>query len=750
MPTRINEVVRQLRQAVVQPDETGLTDGQLLACFIEHRDQAAVAALVQRHGPMVWGVCRRVLGKHHDAEDAFQATFLVLVRKAGSVRQREMVGNWLYGVAHQTALKARATTAKRGTRERQMTAMPDAQAPEQDPWRDLQPILDRELSRLPDKYRVAIVLCDLEAKTRKEAARQLGLPEGTLAGRLTRGRALLARRLARNGVVLSSGSLAAVLSEQASASVPASVLASTIKAVNVVTAGQAAATGVVSSAVAALADRVVKTMLLTKIMKVAVLLLLVLATGLLGAGLLSYGAAEVNPHEVRDGQRQETQAEKKPLSLQDLRQRFDALSPASRLLLVDKFAKEDNQFQPASRGDVTLAVVARGSLESATSVDIYCKVPAAKGSATTIKSIVDDGARVHKGEALVVLDDSGFQDVLKAKMKDYQRALANKQAAEAALDLQKLQNQVDELAREIELRVAELDVKQNAWKNTEEKEILKLRAEKARLSVPLTKAAGKLRLMQAEADLTAKTAVADAKLAVADGIKDQIAQCTIKAPLDGVVVYHVSEHAKSSGASQQPIIAQGEPVREGQKLLQITDLNNMLVGVGIPEASLSCLHGESKDKSKWQAALIKVDAYPNTVLKGHVKFVDNARIVAMYQEPLTKIIKTFYKALVAIDNDKNPNMPRLLPGMSAEVTIEEAARKTGVVRVPVQAVVHTGQGDYCYIKAGKEILKREVTLGMRNDQFAEIKAGLQEGETILRDVDAVLRQSSKVESVKGS
>src|SRR5205823_6469758 len=179
MPTGPLSAVIQHLLADVAPAAGGMTDGELLARFLRSRDEDALAALVQRHGPMVWGVCRRLLHSHHDAEDAFQATFLVLLRKAASVVPREMVSNWLYGVAHQTARKARATAAKRRARERQVGQMPEPVVTEQGLWRELRPVLDQELARLPDKYRVALVLCDLEGKTRKEAARQLGCPEGT-------------------------------------------------------------------------------------------------------------------------------------------------------------------------------------------------------------------------------------------------------------------------------------------------------------------------------------------------------------------------------------------------------------------------------------------------------------------------------------------------------------------------------------------------------------------------------------------
>src|SRR5262249_47581917 len=167
-----SKVIQHLRRAALLRDGAGMTDGQLLECFLTQRDDAAFAALVRRHGPMVWGVCRRVLRNYHDAEDAFQATFLVLVRKAATVEPKEMGANWLYGVAYQTALKARSVAARRKERERQVREMPEPAVEEQEVWHDLQPLLDQELSRLPDKYRVPIVLCDLEGKTRKEAAQQ--------------------------------------------------------------------------------------------------------------------------------------------------------------------------------------------------------------------------------------------------------------------------------------------------------------------------------------------------------------------------------------------------------------------------------------------------------------------------------------------------------------------------------------------------------------------------------------------------
>jgi len=281
----VNVALRDLRTLFEEGTVVGLSDGQLLGRFVERRERAALEALVRRHGPMVWGVCRRILRDDHDAEDAFQATFLVLARRAASIMPREKVGNWLYGVAYQTARKARATRARRRMREGQVPDGPEPEAASDVRRDDLAEVLDHELNRLPDKYRTPIVLCELEGKTHGEAAERLGWPIGTVSGRLSRARAMLAERLIRRGMSPSGAPLVVLLAHNhvaATAGVPTSLLlSSTVKAASLFAAGRATG-ALVSSGVAALTREVLKTMLLSKIkMSSAALLAIILA----GAGL---------------------------------------------------------------------------------------------------------------------------------------------------------------------------------------------------------------------------------------------------------------------------------------------------------------------------------------------------------------------------------------------------------------------------------------------------------------------------------
>ena len=262
------DVLRHLRTLYRCGVVGQLGDEQLLDRFVARRDETAeeaFAELVQRHGPMVLGVCRRILGDAHEAEDAFQATFLVLARKAASVVRREKVANWLYGVAVRTAKEARGRAARRRAREERVSTPVHVEPPDDGFPHELQAILDEELARLPARYRGAVVLCELEGLSRPEAARRLGVPEGTLSSRLSRAKAQLRDRLVRRGVTLPIVTLSAVLLREARAtSLPLSLVESTVEAATLVAAGSSAATAI-SVTVASLAEGVLKAMLFAKL-----------------------------------------------------------------------------------------------------------------------------------------------------------------------------------------------------------------------------------------------------------------------------------------------------------------------------------------------------------------------------------------------------------------------------------------------------------------------------------------------------
>ena len=281
----MNGVLRHLRRAALLSVGDGPSDAQLLQSFLARRDEAAFEALLHRHGPLVLGVCRRVLRNAHDAEDAFQATFLVLARNAGSIRSKQVVASWLYGVAYRTAMKARAMNAKRREKERKAGEMPRSEPPTDGNQEELLAQLDYELSRLPEKYRVPVILCELEGRSRREVARLLGVPEGTLSWRLAQAKKVLARRLSLYGTV----AVAALLAEgAASACLPAALRAATVKAVLSV--------GEVPAQVLALTGGVMKAMLLTKLKITACFAILMLLAGV-GATGLTYRAFAQPPNQ---------------------------------------------------------------------------------------------------------------------------------------------------------------------------------------------------------------------------------------------------------------------------------------------------------------------------------------------------------------------------------------------------------------------------------------------------------------------
>jgi RNA polymerase sigma factor (sigma-70 family) len=274
-------VMRILNGNLAELARAELGVGQLLDRFVPQRDDEAYAAVVRRHGPMVLAVCRRLLRNPADADDAFQAAFLVLARKAGSLSTRSMLASWLHGVAFNTARRLRRANGRRANRERPLSDSPEPVAASVDVSDELLVILDEELARLPERYRATIVLCDLEGLTRKEAAQQLQCPEGTVAGRLARARTLLAARLASRGVAPSAGLLAILLSQR-----PASAM--TIARINGVMG--AIFTGAVSRRVAITVERVVAAMLIQKMKSLAIALLVIGVVTAASAGLFRASA----------------------------------------------------------------------------------------------------------------------------------------------------------------------------------------------------------------------------------------------------------------------------------------------------------------------------------------------------------------------------------------------------------------------------------------------------------------------------
>jgi RNA polymerase sigma factor (sigma-70 family) len=369
----LNRVLHHLRRATLLHEGTALTDGELLGRFLGARDAAAFEGLMQRHGPMVLGVCRRVLGSCHDAEDAFQATFLVLVRRAASIVPRDQVGNWLHGVAYRTALEAKTARARRSAKEGQVRPVARGQAVvDVVALHELRQRLDQELERLPDNYRAAVVLCDLEGKTHKEAARLLGWPVGTLSTRLLRAHRLLARRLSHPGPALTAGTIAAVFAPTAaSASLPSPLVADTIHSAMAFALGGAA----VSTNASTLAQGVLKTMFLSRLKMVTAVLVTIgvlgFAVGVLirpvfaqkslparQAAVVKTAPQEKQPDKVQAALFEQLQSVRWHVIAVDLEKRTIQVADAPLLNSLSSIAVGEDAWFHVVQGKLTLEAVA--------------------------------------------------------------------------------------------------------------------------------------------------------------------------------------------------------------------------------------------------------------------------------------------------------------------------------------------------------------------------------------------------------
>ena len=279
----LGAALRQIRRLFAEGVISGLPDRRLLDLFIEERDGDAFEVLVARHGPMVLSVCRGILRKPGDVEDAFQATFLVLVKKAATIRGRQALGGWLYQVAHRVAVEANRAAARRRACEREAGLMASA-TPASGPALidQLLSVLHEEIARLPEKHRLAVVLCDLEGMTHAQAAGELNWSERTLRRRLAEARERLKVRLVRHGMVHDDAVLGAVFLREAQALVPMAWQAATVHAaLDILDSG--VAVGSVSLAARSLTREVLRTMFVQK--------LTIAVAALIGAGLMAWAAS---------------------------------------------------------------------------------------------------------------------------------------------------------------------------------------------------------------------------------------------------------------------------------------------------------------------------------------------------------------------------------------------------------------------------------------------------------------------------
>jgi RNA polymerase sigma factor (sigma-70 family) len=284
------DILHQLRRLADPDGAEPLSDARLLRLFIGQRSEDAFTAIVRRHGPLVLRTCRQLLTNTHDADDAFQATFLVLARKAEAIGRGDLLAGWLYGVAHRIAVRVRVQTARRQVREQPLFDVAAATTSPEPGGRELWDVLHEEVVRLPAKYRQPVVLCYLESKTLEEAARLLDWPKGTVSGRLARARDLLQRRLIRRGVAVPAAGGVAVLVGTGSltAAVPGELMRHSVKAA-LAFAAAAPAAGVISPPVLSLAEGVLQTMFVTKLKIIVAAVLIAAVVVTVGAGLTAAG-----------------------------------------------------------------------------------------------------------------------------------------------------------------------------------------------------------------------------------------------------------------------------------------------------------------------------------------------------------------------------------------------------------------------------------------------------------------------------
>ncbi len=741
MATRKDSLVLgQLRALMTVGSIGDLTDGQLLERFATGQGEAAelaFAALVERHGPMVWRVCRGVLADPHDTQDAFQATFLVLVKKARGLWVKDSLGAWLHQVAWRTASSALKEEFRRRRHERRAAELAAATAggDEEGAGSDVERLLHAEIDRLPERYRVPIVLCELEGRSHEQAARHLGWPIGTVKSRLSRGRDRLRDRLRRRGLFAGLEPIAAAFRLGGLDDViPAALVRSTTAAAVRFSASRT----IRSAAVAALAQGALNTMSATRWIKVASVLLVACAT-VSGIGLV--------PRMAASGDEPATQKK--------------ALSNPRPLMPVAE----------ARNGKFKFSVVAPGSIETAGRMDVLCEI---KGLPTII-SIVPEGTKVKKGDLVCMLDSASLRDQLinqkittRAAEANYQNAklarelaeLAVKEYKEGTYTLEKatilgeiklaesaIQKAKDELERTRRAYRRLNDTRSRPGAATGSSDVLaELDLENRLASIEQTlmreqfsleKALGQRNLLvnytkdKMIRDLSGKVeerkSVELAKEAILDLERDkesmlerQIANCKLIAPGDGVVEHYVT--------ALSPPIKEGATVHERQVIFSIIDLGGpWQVNARAPEATVDKL-------GVGQKVRIEVDAFSDATFSGEV--ID----VAPRPDPLRSGSPVrVYPTRIRIDGIARG----LRPGMSARVEILVSEHGNALL-VPVETIVQYAGKDHVAVKQPDgDFAWRDVILGQSNDAEVEVKQGLKPGEHVALDPSHLLTEEER-------
>ncbi len=726
MGTATNDLVRLLTSGTL----VGLSDGELLARFVRRRDEAAFSALVDRLGPMVLGTCRRRLSDPHDVEDAFQATFLILARRAHTLRDGDCLGAWLHGVARKVAARARSRSIRLRSREQpNPNALAIAPDTRPDDARDLLELVERELARLPASYRHAFELCCLDGLTQSEAARILLATPDQIRGRLERARVLLRERLAKQGI----------LPETQRATVAPSLVLATTQFV----LSQTSTTTVASI----LARKVLIAMLLHTFSPAAALLVSV--------GLTVSGAALLARAPVADDKKPET----------------PAVAPKA-----GDFVKA----APGSPPEISV----RGQIRPKNPEGVNVEIP----GTTRILSIVEDQRRVKKGDVIVELDAKPSERLLQAQLNRRKQAQLAYEDAETEWKLADLAAKEDRASRDNEIRrlenqrlavVAEyeaaksrLDLTKKLKARLDDRigkdsrtplsdlvlqqdiadrvELVKVQIFRGQFAIEDAKAAWLMsqemtsprhRAIQEAAVRKARNRMAAAKKALNEEemqyvkIEKRIEKTTVRAPKDGYI-----ELANDPTRPSIPTIRPESIVVEGQQLFQVWDIaEGFTAEVKFPEAYVDRL-------KVGQKVNVAVDAM-------HGKSFDaTVQSIAPRPDPTsTGEQSKVYTVNVNIDQPGEWLRPGMTTSNRFAVELDPERVKSIQARVPRTAVAKVGKTFQVAIRMANGTVEwRDVTLTDATDESAGIKSGLKPGEEVARDAVGLMTDQEREEKQASS